>query len=134
MSKAAVVESSALAPRLAMMAGGRLISDTSAAQPDESLIVVASTRADVRAIAAMIDAGTRPRVVVAWHLPESSLVHLLDTLGTAVPCLIGEPEPTELQAVLDGTSRGVPTRAQRRVAARFAVLEGWLSQNAPKAN
>ena len=130
MSKAAIVESGPLAARLAMMVGGRLVAHASAAEPDENLIMIASNGADLRAIQATISEHRRPRVVVAWHLPEASLVQLLDAIGRSVPCLIGEPDPHELRAVLDGTSRGVESFSERRVAARYAVLESWLAQPA----
>lgn len=130
MAKVAVVETSPLAARLAMMVGGRVVAHPAEAQPDESMIMTASSSADVRAVQEAISGQRRPRVVIAWHLPEASLVQLLDVLGGSVPCLIGEPEPKELQAVLDGSSRGVEPHSHRRFAARYAVLESWLAQPA----
>ena len=114
-----------LAARLAPMLGARRIADASAAADDEALVMVASNVADVRAVAEAERRGTPPAVVVAWHLPESALVRLLE-LG--VPCLIGEPDAERLQAVVAGGDSGISSHAERAAAARYAVLENWLAQ------
>ena len=127
MSTAAVVESSPLAPRLAEILEARLIPDAAAADGDETLVMVASNVADVRAVADAVRAGQALAAVVAWHLSESALVQLLEL---PVPCLIGEPKPTQLRDVVSGASRGVNARNERTSAAGYAMLESWLAQPA----
>ena len=127
MGAASVVESSPLAPRLAQMLKGRLVPDASAAEEDEALVMVASTVADVRAVADAVRADRAPAAVVAWHLPESALVLLLEQ---PVPCLIGEPKPKQLRDVVSGAAQGVNANNERTSAARYAVLESWLAQPA----
>ena len=125
MTLATVVESSPLAARLAWMLGARLIPDASAAADGEALVMVASTVADVRAVVAAESSGRPPAAVVAWHLPESALVRLLEL---PVPCLIGEPDAEHLRAVVSGTAEGVNAGKERAAAARYSVLESWLAQ------
>ena len=125
MSRTAVVESSPLAPRLAQMLEARLIPDASVAEDDEALVMVVSTVADVRAVVDAVNTGRPPAAAVAWHLPESALVRLLEQ---PVPCLIGEPDAERLRAVASGAAQGVNASNERTAAARYAVLESWLAQ------
>ena len=87
--------------------------------------MVASTVADVRAVVDAVHAGRAPAAVVAWHLPESALVRLLEQ---PVPCLIGEPTAERLREVASGAAPGVHAANERIAAARYAVLESWLAQ------
>ena len=127
MSAAAVVESSPLAPCLARMLDARLIPHASDAENGEALVMVASTVADVRAVVSAVRDGQTVAAAVAWHLPESALVRLLEQ---PVPCLIGEPAAEQLQAVVSGKADGVNASNERASAARYAVLESWLAQPA----
>ena len=127
MSPAAVVESSPLAPRLAEALEARLVTYASDAEDDEALVMVVSTVADVRAVVNAVRAGQTVAAAVAWHLPESALVRLLEQ---PVPCLIGEPDPEQLRAVVSGTAGGVKASNERAAATRYAVLESWLAQPA----
>lgn len=127
MIPAAVVASSPLATRLAEALEARLVSDPAHAEDGEALVMVASTMADVRAVANAVRAGQTVAAAVAWHLPESALVRLLEQ---PVPCLIGEPDAEELRAVVSGAAVGVKARNERAAATRYAVLENWLAQPA----
>ena len=125
MSPAAVVESSPLAPRLAEALEARLVTYASDAEDGEALVMVVSTVADVRAVVNAVRAGQTVAAAVAWHLPESALVRLLEQ---PVPCLIGEPDAERLRAVASGAAQGVNASNERTAAARYAVLESWLAQ------
>ena len=123
--QAAVVDSNPLSARIAAMIGARLVPSPEMAGKDAAVVVIASTQAEVDAAARSVE---RLAAVIAWRLPETALVRLLEL---AVPCLIGEPTPQKLRAVLDGTDGtdgGVDRVAERGAASRYAVLERWLAQ------
>jgi hypothetical protein len=91
---------------------------------DETPLVVLAERApDVHAIA-QARSWAPIRVVIAWGLPESALLRLLDL---DLPTLIGLPTPADLQrAVLEGHD-GLDRPAERRRAGRLAAVEASLS-------
>ena len=120
--QAAVVDSNPLSARIAAMIGARLVPSPEMAGKDAAAVMIASTQAEVDAAARSVE---RLAAVIAWRLPETALVRLLEL---AVPCLIGEPTPQKLRAVLDGTDGGVDRVAERGAASRYAVLERWLAQ------
>ena len=127
MGLVAVVSSSPLSERIAAKVDGRLVQDPAAADEGEAVVMVASSAADVEAVTRAARGPTPPAVVVAWHLPESALVRLMEL---NIPCLIGEPDLEQLQAALDRGTDGINHREERNAAARYAVLESWLNQPA----
>ena len=120
--QAAVVDSNALSARVAAMIGARLVPSPEMAPKSAPVVMIVSNQAAVDAAAHNVE---RLAAVIAWRLPESALVRLLEL---AVPCLIGEPTPEKLRAVLDGTDGGVDRAAERRAASRYTVLQRWLGQ------
>ena len=125
MGQVVVVDSSPLSARIAAKVDAQLVSTPADADAGAAVVMVASSAADVEAVARAA-AGSNPlAAVVAWHLPESALVRLLEL---NVPCLIGDPGVDQLQAALDRGTDGINHREERNAAARYAVLESWLNQ------
>lgn len=97
------------------------------ARPDAGdrtpLVVLAERAPDVQAIA-QARTWAPIRVVIAWGLPESALLRLLDL---DVPVLVGLPTRDQLRrAVIDGDD-GLDRAAERRRAGRLAAVEAALS-------
>jgi hypothetical protein len=87
------------------------------------LVVLAERAPDVHAIA-QARSWAPIRVVIAWGLPESALLRLLDL---DIPTLIGLPTPADLRrAVVDGHD-GLDRPAERRRAGRLSAVEASLS-------
>ena len=127
MAQPAVVDSNPLSARVAAMIGARLVPGHELVGEHTPVVMVASTQAEVDAAAHAARGSRPPAAVIAWRLPESVLVRLLEL---PVPCLVGEPEPERLRAVLDGSGDGIERAAERSAAGRYAVLESWLAQTA----
>jgi hypothetical protein len=93
--------------------------------PNDStpLVVVAERAPDVQAIS-QARSWAPIRAVIAWKLPESALLRLLEL---DLPVFIGLPEHDEIaRAVLDGVD--VTERAaERQRTARLAAVEAALS-------
>ena len=88
-----------------------------------ALVVLAERAPDVQAIA-QARTWAPIRAVIAWGLPESALLRLLDL---DVPVLIGLPTRAELlRALVDGDD-GLDRSAERRRAGRLAAVEAALS-------
>jgi hypothetical protein len=100
---------------------------TLAQRPDPNdstpLVVVAERAPDVQAIS-QARSWAPIRAVIAWKLPESALLRLLEL---DLPVFIGLPEHDEIaRAVLDGVD--VTERAaERQRTARLAAVEAALS-------
>jgi hypothetical protein len=97
------------------------------ARPDADdatpLVVLAERAPDVQAIA-QARTWAPIRAVIAWGLPESALLRLLDL---DVPVLVGMPSRAQLQrALVDGTD-GLDRTAERRRAGRLAAVEAALA-------
>jgi hypothetical protein len=93
--------------------------------PNDStpLVVVAERAPDVQAIS-QARSWAPIRAVIAWKLPESALLRLLEL---DLPVFIGLPEHDEIaRAVLEGVD---PTEraAERQRTARLAAVEAALS-------
>ena len=89
------------------------------------LVVLAERAPDVHAIA-QARSWAPIRVVIAWGLPESAMLRLLDL---DIPTLIGLPTAAELRrAVLDGDD-GLDRAVERRRAGRLAAVEASLSNS-----
>jgi hypothetical protein len=87
------------------------------------LVVLAERASDVQAIA-QVRSWAPIRVVIAWCLPESALLRLLDL---DLPVLIGMPTKDRLeQAVLHGLD-GLDRAAERRRVGRLAAVEAALA-------
>jgi hypothetical protein len=87
------------------------------------LVVLAERAPDVHAIA-QARSWAPIRVVIAWGLPESALLRLLDL---DLPTLIGLPTAADLRrAVLDGHD-GLDRAEERRRAGRLSAVEASLS-------
>ena len=127
MATVAVVNNSALAEPLAAMMGAELVPAIGAAPEGASVVMVCSSHRDVQDAARAVADQHPPAVVVAWHLPESDLARLLD-LG--VQCLVGEPSSEQLREALGRGAQPVDNTDRSRAAARFGLLESWLSQPA----
>ena len=127
MGLVAVVSSSPLSERIAAKVDVRLVQDPAAADEGEAVVMVASSAAEVEAVTRAARGPIPLAAVVAWHLPESALVRLLEL---NIPCLIGEPGVEQLQAALDRGTDGINHREERNASARYAVLESWLNQPA----
>ncbi len=87
------------------------------------LVVVAEQAPDVQAIT-RARSWLPIRAIIAWRLPESAVVRLLDL---DVPVFVGLPEREVFRkAVMDGVN---PTELseQRNRAARLAAIEAALS-------
>lgn len=125
MGQVAVVDSSPLSARLAAKIDADVVRTPAEAEHGAAVVMVASSAADVEAVARVTGSPRPPAAVVAWHLPESALVRLLEL---NVPCLIGEPDTEQLRAVLDRGADGIDHREERNAAAGYAVLESWLNQ------
>lgn len=97
------------------------------ARPDADdttpLVVLAERAPDVQAIA-QARTWAPIRAVVAWGLPESALLRLLDL---DVPVLIGMPSRAQLQRALVEGKDGLDRAAERRRAGRLAAVEAALS-------
>jgi hypothetical protein len=97
------------------------------ARPDADdptpLVVLAERAPDVQAIA-QARTWAPIRTVVAWGLPESALLRLLDL---DVPVLIGLPTRAQLRRALVDGNDGLDRAAERRRAGRLAAVEAALS-------
>ena len=97
------------------------------ARPDaddaSALVVLAERAPDVQAIA-QARTWAPIRAVIAWCLPESALLRLLDL---DVPVLIGMPTRTQLRRALVDSDDGLDRGAERRRAGRLAAVEAALS-------
>ena len=87
------------------------------------LVVLAERAPDVHAIA-QARSWAPIRVVVAWGLPESALLRLLDL---DIPTLIGLPTPADLRRAIVEGHDGLDRPAERRRAGRLAAVEASLS-------
>ena len=87
------------------------------------LVVLAERSSDVQAIA-QVRSWAPIRAVIAWCLPESALLRLLDM---DLPVLIGLPTRAQLEhAVLSGLD-GLDRAAERRRVGRLAAVEAALA-------
>ncbi len=87
------------------------------------LVVLAERAPDVQAIA-QARTWAPIRVVIAWGLPESALLRLLDL---DVPVLIGLPSRAQLRRALTDGDDGLDRTTERRRAGRLAAVEASLS-------
>jgi hypothetical protein len=93
--------------------------------PNDStpLVVVAERAPDVQAIS-QARSWAPIRAVIAWKLPESALLRLLEL---DLPVFIGLPEHDEIaRAVVDGVDI-TERAAERQRTARLAAVEAALS-------
>ena len=86
-------------------------------------MVLAERAPDVQAIA-QARTWAPIRAVIAWSLPESALLRLLDL---DLPVLIGLPTRTQLRRALVEGDDGLDRAAERRRAGRLAAVEASLS-------
>ena len=97
------------------------------ARPDADdptpLVVLAERAPDVQAIA-QARTWAPIRAVIAWGLPESALLRLLDL---DVPVLLGLPSRAQLRRALVEGNDGLDRAAERRRAGRLAAVEASLS-------
>ena len=98
------------------------------ARPDAAdataLVVLAERSPDVQAIA-QARTWAPIRAVIAWSLPESALLRLLDL---DLPVLIGLPTRAQLRRALVDGDDGLDRAAERRRAGRLAAVEASLSR------
>jgi hypothetical protein len=87
------------------------------------LVVLAERAPDVQAIA-QARTWAPIRTVIAWGLPESALLRLLDL---DVPVLIGMPSRAQLHDALFDGDDGLDRATERRRAGRLAAVEAALS-------
>jgi len=90
---------------------------------DTPLVVLAERAPDVQAIA-QARSWAPIRVVIAWALPESALLRLLDL---ELPTLIGLPDRETLRRAVQQGEDGLDRAAERRRAGRLAAVEAALS-------
>jgi hypothetical protein len=90
---------------------------------DTPLVVLAERAPDVQAIA-QARAWAPIRAVIAWALPESALLRLLDL---ELPTLIGLPDRDMLRRAIQQGEDGLDRAAERRRAGRLAAVEAALS-------
>ena len=97
------------------------------ARPDADdttpLVVLAERAPDVQAIA-QARTWAPIRAVVAWGLPESALLRLLDL---DLPVIVGLPTRAQLRRALVDGKDGLDRTAERRRAGRLAAVEAALS-------
>ncbi len=87
------------------------------------LVVVAEQAADVQAIV-RARSWLPIRAIIAWRLPESAVVRLLDL---DVPVFVGLPDRESFhQRVADGTTPSAVAEERRRTA-RLAAVEASLT-------
>ena len=87
------------------------------------LVVLAERASDVPAIA-QVRSRAPIRVVIAWCLPESALLRLLDL---DLPVLIGMPTKERLAQAVSSGLDGLDRAAERRRAGRLAAVEAALA-------